>query len=220
MILLLDNYDSFVHNLGRYLQRLGQVTHVVRSDAIAVEGVRSLKPDAIVISPGPCTPREAGCSVAVVRELWQQIPMLGVCLGHQAIGAAFGADIVRAPQPWHGRTCEVRHDERGIFESVPNPVTVCRYHSLVVDERSLPGAIRVTGRTADNIVMAFEHIHAPLIGVQFHPEAILTQCGFQMLANFLRMAGIKFPAELPSVAAELTPRPAANWPYPSQPLTF
>ena len=220
MILLLDNYDSFVHNLGRYLQRLGQTTHVVRSDAIDVDGVRRLNPDAIVISPGPCTPREAGCSVAVVRELWQKVPMLGVCLGHQAIAAAFGADIVRAPQPWHGRICEVRHDERRIFESVPNPVTVCRYHSLVVDERSLPDSFRITARTADDIVMAFEHIHAPLVGVQFHPEAILTQCGFQMLANFLRMAGVELAAELPSIADELMPHPPTQWPYPNQPWTF
>src|SRR5688572_29000611 len=181
MILLIDNYDSFVHNLARYLQRLGHPTQVVRNDAIDVEGIRRLRPDAIVISPGPCTPREAGCSVSVIRDLWQQIPILGVCLGHQAIAAAFDAAIVRAPQPWHGRTSEVYHDGKGVFQHVPNPVTVCRYHSLVVDERTLPDCLRVTGRTADGIVMAIEHADAPLMGVQFHPEAILTQFGFQML---------------------------------------
>jgi anthranilate synthase component 2 len=220
MILVLDNYDSFVHNLARYLQRLGQVTEVVRSDMIDVRGVRNLHPQAIVISPGPCTPREAGCSVSVVREMWRDIPILGVCLGHQAIAEAFGAEIVRAPQPWHGRTSEVYHLERGLFSGVPNPVTVCRYHSLVAEERTLSDVLQVTGRTADGVVMAFEHVAAPVVGVQFHPEAILTKFGFRMLANFLTLAGFKLTDNLPTEADELLPSPIPSWPYPDRPLTF
>jgi anthranilate synthase component 2 len=220
MILVLDNYDSFVHNLARYLQRLGQATEVMRSDRIDVNGVRSLHPEAIVISPGPCTPREAGCSVAVVKELWREVPILGVCLGHQAIAEAFGAEIVRAPQPWHGRTSEVYHHERGLFAGVPNPVTVCRYHSLVAEERTLPEVLQVTGRTADGVVMAFEHITAPVVGVQFHPEAILTKFGFRILANFLTLAGFKLPDSIPTEADELLPSPIPSWSYPDRPLTF
>jgi anthranilate synthase/aminodeoxychorismate synthase-like glutamine amidotransferase len=220
MILLLDNYDSFVHNLARYLQRLGQQTQVIRSDAIDPAGVRALKPDAIVISPGPCTPLEAGCSVAVVRELWREVPILGICLGHQSVGAAFDAKIVRAQQPMHGRTSEIVHDQRGIFASVPNPITVCRYHSLVIDEPSLPDPLLVTARTQDGVIMAVQHAAAPVIGLQFHPEAILTQFGYRMLANFLNLAGLPVPAEIPSVTNELSKPAASMWLYPDRPLTF
>jgi anthranilate synthase/aminodeoxychorismate synthase-like glutamine amidotransferase len=220
MILLLDNYDSFVHNLARYLQRLGQDTYVVRSDAVTPTSVRQLKPTAVVISPGPCTPVEAGCSVSVVRDLWREIPILGVCLGHQAIAAAFGAEIVRAPRPMHGRTSEVLHTARDVFADVPSPVRVCRYHSLVVEEGTLPRDLEVTARTADGVVMGIQHAAAPLVGLQFHPESILTNCGYRMLANFLRMAGHPVPAELPSLADEESSPPTTEWNYPNQPLTF
>src|SRR5688572_4122198 len=190
MILLIDNYDSFVHNLARYFRRLGQETHVLRNDVIDAAGVRALSPQAVVISPGPCTPSEAGSSLDIVRELWREIPILGVCLGHQAIGQAFGAKVIRAPQPMHGRTSEVLHNERGIFAGLPNPFIACRYHSLVVDEATLPAELEVTARTADGVIMALSHRDRPLVGVQFHPEAILTEGGYQLLANFLAVAGL------------------------------
>jgi anthranilate synthase/aminodeoxychorismate synthase-like glutamine amidotransferase len=220
VILLLDNYDSFVHNLARYLRRLGQETLVVRSDAIDAEGVRQLKPAAVVLSPGPCTPAEAGCSVSVVKELWHELPILGVCLGHQAIAAAFGTKIIRAPRPMHGRTSSVSHGGKDIFADVPNPVTVCRYHSLVVDEQSLPRELQITARTADGVIMGIQHATAPLVGLQFHPEAVLTEFGYRMLANFLRLARLPTPAELPAIATEWNQPPVAKLPYPDQPLTF
>ncbi|MEX2188151.1 MAG: aminodeoxychorismate/anthranilate synthase component II [Pirellulales bacterium] len=197
MILLLDNYDSFVHNLARHFRRLGQQTVVVRNDAVDWRGVRAMSPDAVVLSPGPCTPVEAGCCVDVVRELSGEIPMLGVCLGHQAIAAAFGAAIVRAREPMHGRTSEIVHNATGLFTGVPSPLTVCRYHSLVVDEATLADELEVTARTADGTVMAIAHRRRPVVGVQFHPEAVLTERGYAMLANFLRMAGLAVTASLP-----------------------
>lgn len=197
MLLLLDNYDSFVHNLARHFRRLGQETAVVRNDAIDVAAVRAMHPRAIVISPGPCTPSEAGCSVDVVRRLAGEIPILGVCLGHQAIAAAFGARIVRAAEPVHGRTSEIRHAGAGLFARVPSPLIVCRYHSLVVDERTLPGELEITARTSDGAPMALAHRTLPVVGVQFHPEAALTQHGYRILANFLQMAGIAACEPLP-----------------------
>jgi anthranilate synthase/aminodeoxychorismate synthase-like glutamine amidotransferase len=220
VILLLDNYDSFVHNLARYLRRLGQDTHVVRSDAIDADGVRRLNPAAIVLSPGPCTPAEAGCSVPVVKDLWREIPILGVCLGHQAIAAAFGTRIIRAPRPMHGRTSEITDTGQEIFADIPSPVTVCRYHSLIVEEQSLPREFQITARTTDNVIMAIQHWTAPLVGLQFHPEAVLTEFGYQMLANFLCIAGLPTPADLPSLATEWNRPPVPNLPYPDQPLTF
>lgn len=220
MILLVDNYDSFVHNLARYLRKLGQPTRVVRNDVVDVAEVRADRPSAIVLSPGPCTPKEAGCSLELVRELWQDIPMLGVCLGHQTIAAAFGGNIVRAAQPMHGRTSAVLHNGEGVFAGVPSPVTVCRYHSLVADAATLPAAIEVTARTADGVVMAIRHREAPIVGVQFHPEAILTQYGYHMLANFLRLAGMAVVDKLPQGLDELVELDSRAAPLPKQPVTF
>lgn len=220
MILLLDNFDSFVHNLARYLQRLGQETLVVRNDAIDVAGVRALRPQAVVLSPGPCTPSEAGCSLDLVRQLHSELSLLGVCLGHQVIGEALGGRVVRAPQPMHGRTSLVHHNEQGLFSGVVNPLSVCRYHSLVVDEPSLPECLQANARTADGVVMALAHRELPVYGVQFHPEAILTDGGFAILANFLRLAKLAIPDRQPSVDQE---RPSASIEQglPSQlPVTF
>jgi anthranilate synthase/aminodeoxychorismate synthase-like glutamine amidotransferase len=198
---------------------LGQETLVVRNDAIEVSGVRALQPQAVVLSPGPCTPREAGCSLEVVRELCGKVPLLGVCLGHQVIGEALGGRVVRAPQPVHGRTSSIRHDAQGLFAGLPNPLMVCRYHSLVVDEPSLPACLEVTARTDDGIVMALAHQEFPVFGVQFHPEAILTEGGFAILANFLRLAGLAVPTQPAGIDQE---RPPAAGPSPASqvPVTF
>jgi anthranilate synthase/aminodeoxychorismate synthase-like glutamine amidotransferase len=190
-ILLIDNYDSFVYNLARYFQELGCRTEVIRNDAVTVPSIRALAPAAIVLSPGPCTPREAGVCIDVVRQLGPQVPMLGVCLGHQAIAAALGGDVLR-DEPVHGRTSEVWHEQTGLFEGLPNPLTAARYHSLVVAEESLPASLQVTARTQDHVVMALQHSQWPLYGVQFHPESVLTDSGHRLLANFLRLAGVAF----------------------------
>jgi anthranilate synthase/aminodeoxychorismate synthase-like glutamine amidotransferase len=186
VILLIDNYDSFVHNLARYFMRLGQTTHVVRNDAVDLAGIRQLRPAAIVLSPGPCTPKEAGCSVDVIQAFGAELPTLGVCLGHQAIGVAYGGRVVRAQQPMHGRTSLVRHRRSGLFRGIPSPLTACRYHSLVLDRESLPTCLDVTAWTDDGTVMGIAHREWPVFGVQFHPESILTEAGSELLANFLR----------------------------------
>jgi anthranilate synthase/aminodeoxychorismate synthase-like glutamine amidotransferase len=190
MILLIDNYDSFVYNLDRYLQQLGQATFVVRSDAISVEGIRRLCPDAIVISPGPKSPDEAGCSMEVVRTLAGQFPILGVCLGHQAIGQALGGRIVRAVSPMHGKSSWIRHTDSALFHGVPNPFEVGRYHSLIIEAESLPDSLIATAWSDDGVIMAVEHKSLPIYGVQFHPESILTPDGFLILANFLASCGL------------------------------
>jgi anthranilate synthase/aminodeoxychorismate synthase-like glutamine amidotransferase len=190
MLLVIDNYDSFVYNLARYVQQLGQETVVVRNDAIDADGVRRIGPSAIVLSPGPCAPEQAGAAIKIVQALAEEVPMLGVCLGHQIIARALGARVVRAPRPVHGATSLVTHDAVGLFTGLPSPLTVCRYHSLVIDPASLPPPLRPTAWTEDTLVMAFEHIARPLYGVQFHPEAILTECGYDLLANFLRSTGL------------------------------
>ena len=202
MILLIDNYDSFVHNLARYFQRLGQETRVVRNDAVGVADIRRIKPAAIILSPGPCTPIEAGCSLGVVRSLAGELPILGVCLGHQTIAAALGGKVVRAKEPVHGRASMVQHCGEGIFAGLPGPMTVGRYHSLVVEEQSLPPELAVTARTEDGVVMALAHRQRLVVGVQFHPESILTRGGYELLANFLRMARLPLPVSLPSFATE------------------
>ncbi|MDA1053895.1 MAG: aminodeoxychorismate/anthranilate synthase component II [Planctomycetota bacterium] len=219
MILLIDNYDSFVFNLARYFQRLGQETHVVRNDAIDADGVRKLAPAAIVLSPGPCTPNEAGCSLDVVRRLWQDYPILGVCLGHQTIAAAFGAVITQAPQPMHGRTSAVDHDEAGVYQSIPSPFTACRYHSLVVEATSLPDELIVTSRTSDGVVMGLQHRWAPIVGVQFHPESVLTEYGFQLLNNFLVLAGLT-PHAIPTTQSERLYSAPPSRQLPTTPVTF
>jgi anthranilate synthase/aminodeoxychorismate synthase-like glutamine amidotransferase len=221
VILLIDNYDSFVHNLPRYFERLGQETLVVRNDGTTVDKVRRLAPQAIVLSPGPCTPAEAGCSIDVVRELQADFPILGVCLGHQAIAAALGGRIVRAAEPRHGRTSLVKHTSSRLFAGVPSPLTVCRYHSLVVDDANLPLSLKVTARSDDEAVMALEHATLPVFGVQFHPEATLTQHGYQLLANFLQLAGIHSTADFAALAAAENRSPVElPYPLPNQPLTF
>lgn len=197
MILLIDNYDSFVFNLARYLTQLGHRTRVVRNTAIDVAGVRAMRPRAMVLSPGPCTPRQAGCSLELVRQLHREMPILGVCLGHQAIAEALGGRVVRANEPVHGRTSPVYHDGRGVFAGLSNPVVACRYHSLVVDEASLPDCLEVSARTRGGVLMGLRHRTLPVVGLQFHPESILTETGYRLLAGWLRLAGLETPRSLP-----------------------
>jgi anthranilate synthase/aminodeoxychorismate synthase-like glutamine amidotransferase len=216
MILVLDNRDSFVFNLARHLHRLGAEVIVRSSHEISVADVDNLAPCGIVISPGPCTPTEAGCSVDVIRRQWGHVPILGVCLGHQAIAAAAGGRILRST-PCHGRTSAVYHDTTGLFAGMPSPIQACRYHSLVVDPDTLPAELRVTARTEDGIVMALAAAAAPVFGVQFHPEAILTEAGYRLLANFLNLAGIPCEPMLPerldeAVASERRPRALPSMP--------
>lgn len=220
MILLIDNHDSFVHNLARYFERLGQVARVVRNDAIDVAGVRAVRPDALVLSPGPCGPEQAGSSMELVRSLAGELPILGVCLGHQVIAAALGGRVVRAGQPVHGRASQVTHDGSGIFADLPNPFMACRYHSLVVEEASLPPDLAVTARSADGEVMGIAHRRRPVVGVQFHPESILTEPGYELLAGFLRLCRLPLPACPPTIAAERAASRAAPSLLPSTPVTF
>jgi len=185
---MLDNYDSFTYNLVQYLSELGAEVQVRRNDAITVDEVGALRPAAIVISPGPCTPREAGISVPLIQRFASTIPTLGVCLGHQAIGAALGGDIVRAPRIMHGKTSPIHHRGVGVFAGLPEPFDATRYHSLVIDPATTPSELEVTAWTDDEgtrTIMGVRHTSWPLEGVQFHPESILTTCGKQLLANFL-----------------------------------
>ena len=205
MILLIDNYDSFVFNLARYFERLGQRTCVVRNTAIDAAGVHALRPDAVVLSPGPCTPRQAGCSLDVVRQLHGELPMLGICLGHQTIAEALGGRVVRAPQPMHGRASPILHDGRDLFAGLPNPLIACRYHSLVVERQSLPDCLKVSAWTDDGLVMGLRHVRLPVLGLQFHPESILTDTGYPLLAGFLRRAGLQVPETVPAAASECSP---------------
>jgi anthranilate synthase component II len=184
MILLIDNYDSFTYNIYQYLCELGGDVVVRRNDKITVEEVRNMAPDRIVISPGPCTPNEAGISVELVKELGGEIPILGVCLGHQSIGAAYGGEVVRAHDVMHGKTSRISHDGQSILTGLPNPFTATRYHSLIVREESLPAELVVSARSEDGTIMAFRHREHDVFGVQFHPESILTEGGHRLLANF------------------------------------
>jgi anthranilate synthase/aminodeoxychorismate synthase-like glutamine amidotransferase len=185
MILLIDNYDSFTYNLYHYLGELGAEVKVYRNDKITLDEIDALGPKKIVISPGPCTPKEAGISCAAIRRFAPRLPILGVCLGHQSIGAAFGANIVRAPSIMHGKLSEVTHDARTIFREVKNPFGAMRYHSLVIDPKSLPADLIVSAQTADGVVMAVRHRNFPVECVQFHPESILNEEGKKILKNFL-----------------------------------
>jgi len=196
MIVMLDNRDSFVFNLARYIQLLGAEVVVLPSQTTKPAAVAAHNPLAVVISPGPCSPAEAGFSVACIQQFRGLVPILGVCLGHQAIVAAEGGRIVRADEPRHGRTSEVFHDATNLFAGLPSPLRACRYHSLVADVTTLPPGLAVTARTADGVVMAVADERAALYGVQFHPESILTQGGFRLLANFLERAGLAVDGHL------------------------
>ena len=191
MVFVLDNYDSFTYNLVQYLGELGAEVEVRRNDELTIEEVEALHPERILLSPGPCTPQEAGILVPLIRHMAGKAPILGVCLGHQAIGEAFGGQVVRAQQLMHGKTSPVDHDGKGIFSGLPTPLTCTRYHSLIVAEDSLPGDLAVTARTpsADggSVIMGLRHRSLPIEGVQFHPESVLTEGGHQMIRNFLEM---------------------------------
>ena len=187
MILLLDNYDSFTYNLAQYLGQLGQKLDVRRNDQITLDEIARLRPERIVISPGPCTPREAGLSVPIVQRFAGKIPILGVCLGHQAIGDAFGGKIVRAKKIMHGKTSKIHHDAKTIFRGLPQDFEATRYHSLIVERRSLPRCLEISAETADGVIMGLRHRQFPVEGVQFHPESVLTGAGFSLLKNFLAL---------------------------------
>ena len=185
MLLMIDNYDSFTYNLVQYFGELGEDVRTVRNDEITLEEIVAMKPDRICISPGPCTPHEAGVSIPVLQQLGGKLPILGVCLGHQAIGAAFGGKVVRARQVMHGKTDLLHHTGVGVFKGLPNPYTITRYHSLAIERASLPGCLEVTAWTEDNEIMGVRHKDFDIEGVQFHPESILTEHGHQLLQNFL-----------------------------------
>jgi para-aminobenzoate synthetase component II len=185
MILLLDNYDSFTYNLAQYLGQMGQKLEVRRNDQITLEEVGVMRPERIVVSPGPCTPKEAGISVSLIQHFAGKIPILGVCLGHQAIGAAFGGRVIRAPKLMHGKTSEIKHDARTIFRGLPQPFIATRYHSLIVERKSLPRELEISAETEDGTIMGLRHRQLRVEGVQFHPESVLTGAGFQLLKNFL-----------------------------------
>jgi len=185
VILLIDNYDSFTYNLAQYLGQMGQKLEVRRNDQVTLEEIERMKPERIVISPGPCTPKEAGISVPVIQRFAGRIPILGVCLGHQAIGAAFGGKVIRAPVVMHGKTSEIHHDGRTIFHGLPQNFRATRYHSLIVERKSLPRDLEISADTADGIIMGLRHRKMKVEGVQFHPESVLTEVGFQLLENFL-----------------------------------
>jgi len=187
VILLLDNYDSFTYNLAQYLGELGCNVEVHRNNKISVEEIARRKPERVVISPGPCTPQEAGISVELIARLAGQFPILGVCLGHQAIGAAFGGKIVRAPKLFHGKTSEIHHDGKGVFKKLEDPFTATRYHSLIVERKSFPKELVITAQTDDGVIMGLRHRKYKIEGVQFHPESVLTESGKELLRNFLEL---------------------------------
>ena len=191
MVFVLDNYDSFTYNLVQYLGEMGQEVVVRRNDQISVAEIESLKPSHIVISPGPCTPQEAGISIELIRHFAGKVPLLGVCLGHQAIGAAFGGKVVRAAHLMHGKTSQVEHDGRTLFRGVPSPMQATRYHSLIVSEDGLPGELEISAHTVEQngtrVIMGLRHKHCPVEGLQFHPESVLTHNGRDLLRNFLQL---------------------------------
>jgi anthranilate synthase component 2 len=190
MLLLIDNYDSFTYNLVHYLGELGAACEVHRNDKITVDAAIRRRPKAIVLSPGPCTPNEAGICLDLIRAAGPNIPLLGVCLGHQAIGQAYGGNVIRAPQPLHGKLSAIRHKGLGLFAGVPERFQVTRYHSLIVERSSLPDSLTVTAETSDGLIMGLQHKTHPVHGVQFHPESIASEHGHDLLANFLKLAGL------------------------------
>lgn len=187
MLLMIDNYDSFVYNLVQYLGELGEDPRVYRNDRITVDEAKELNPDRIVISPGPCTPREAGVSREIIAAFAGKVPILGVCLGHQCVGEVFGGEVVRAERLMHGKTSMIRHDGKGVFAGLPNPFEATRYHSLIVKRDTLPACLEITAETAEGEIMGLRHRTHPVFGVQFHPESILTREGMHLLENFLRL---------------------------------
>jgi anthranilate synthase/aminodeoxychorismate synthase-like glutamine amidotransferase len=191
MIFVLDNYDSFTYNLVQYLGELGAEVMVRRNDEVTVTEIEAMRPERILVSPGPCTPQEAGISIELVRHFTGKVPVLGVCLGHQAIGAAFGGEIIRAPKLMHGKTSEVQHDGKTIFKDLPSPMTATRYHSLIVEEKSLPKELEISAYAIEpdgsRVIMGFRHRRFPVEGVQFHPESVLTGEGKKLIGNFLRI---------------------------------
>jgi anthranilate synthase/aminodeoxychorismate synthase-like glutamine amidotransferase len=205
MILVIDNYDSFTYNLVQYLGELGETPEVRRNDAVTLDEVAALAPEAVVVSPGPCTPAEAGVSTPLIAALAGRVPILGVCLGHQCIGAALGGLVVRGQAPVHGKTSRIHHDGRTIFTGLPAPITGTRYHSLVIDPGRLPSVLEVSARTDDGVIMGVRHRTAIVEGVQFHPESVLTEYGHAMLRNFLALARGQRP---PGLAGTLPPTPA------------
>ncbi|KKM08950.1 anthranilate synthase component II [Clostridiales bacterium PH28_bin88] len=188
MILMIDNYDSFTYNLVQYIAEMKEEIQTYRNDEINIRDIYDMSPEMLVISPGPCSPNEAGISLEVIREFHGKIPLLGVCLGHQAIGQVFGAEVTRAREPVHGKTSLITHDGQTIYRGLPNPLTVCRYHSLCLHPASIPACLEVTSWTADGEVMGIRHKQYLVEGVQFHPEAILTEGGKQLLRNFIQIA--------------------------------
>ena len=191
MILVVDNYDSFTYNLVHYLNELGAETLVRRNDALSAEEAIALKPEGVLLSPGPCTPNEAGICLDLLRQAPQDLPILGVCLGHQAIGQAFGGEVIRAGQLMHGKTSPIHHTDKGVFRGLPEPFTATRYHSLSVKRDTMPAELEVTAGTDDGEVMGVQHASRPIFGVQFHPESIATEGGHALLSNFLDLAGAK-----------------------------
>jgi para-aminobenzoate synthetase component 2 len=185
MIIMIDNYDSFTYNLVQYVGEMGEELLVYRNDQITLEEIERLAPDYLMISPGPCTPNEAGISMEVIRHFAGRVPILGVCLGHQSIGQVFGGRVVRAARLMHGKTSEIHHDGKTIFRDIPSPFTAARYHSLIIEEATLPDVLEVSARTAEGEIMAVRHRQYAIEGVQFHPESIITQFGKQLLKNFL-----------------------------------
>jgi para-aminobenzoate synthetase component II len=188
MILIIDNYDSFVFNLARYTQELGREYKMFRNDQISISEIKLINPSHIILSPGPCTPNEAGISNQVIEDLYTSFPILGICLGHQCIGQAFGGNIIKANKPIHGKTSQIDHNGFGIFEDIPNNFSATRYHSLIIEEDSLPSQLTITSKAAGGEIMSVKHNRYPTIGLQFHPESVLTEHGHKLINNFLQLS--------------------------------